>query len=116
MFPHAPYSPKFTKMNPTCPECGQDLEIEPGFYYGAMYMSYALSLTVMIPTIVATYIFMSDPAVWVYLTIISVLLLLLTPLCYRYARVLMIFWFGFVKPVTGSKSERLKAKRAEVRG
>ena len=30
-------------MNQQCSKCDQDFEIEPGFYWGAMYMGYALS-------------------------------------------------------------------------
>jgi len=30
-------------MHKECPKCGQDLEPEPGFYWGAMYIGYALS-------------------------------------------------------------------------
>ena len=38
---------KFVKwnfdMNKKCPSCGEDLEREPGFYYGAMFISYIIS-------------------------------------------------------------------------
>ena len=30
-------------MNKKCPECNEDLEREPGFYYGAMFISYIIS-------------------------------------------------------------------------
>lgn len=30
-------------MNEKCPNCAQDFEKEPGFYWGAMYIGYALS-------------------------------------------------------------------------
>lgn len=30
-------------MHHECPKCKQDFEMEPGFYWGAMYMGYALS-------------------------------------------------------------------------
>jgi len=30
-------------MHTECPHCKQDFEMEPGFYWGAMYMGYALS-------------------------------------------------------------------------
>ncbi len=29
-------------MNPTCPVCGHRFEREPGFFQGAMYVSYGL--------------------------------------------------------------------------
>lgn len=30
-------------MYDNCPECGQDFQKEPGFYWGAMYIGYGLS-------------------------------------------------------------------------
>ena len=32
------------KMNERCPCCHLDFQQEPGFYWGAMYVSYALAL------------------------------------------------------------------------
>lgn len=34
---------KLTEMHSECPNCGQDFEIEEGFYYGAMFISYILT-------------------------------------------------------------------------
>ncbi len=38
---------KLDKMNKNCACCGQSFEPEVGFYYGAMYVSYALSILAM---------------------------------------------------------------------
>ena len=32
------------EMNRHCPKCGADLEPEPGFYFGAMFISYAITV------------------------------------------------------------------------
>lgn len=37
-------------MNDRCPCCGQDFEMEPGFYWGAMYIGYGLSSGYMLST------------------------------------------------------------------
>lgn len=43
MFPTGSYSfDRPFEMNEKCPLCGADFEPEPGFYYGAMFMSYIL--------------------------------------------------------------------------
>ena len=34
---------RFT-MNPTCPVCGHRFEREPGFFQGAMYVSYGIGI------------------------------------------------------------------------
>ncbi|MGB3548809.1 MAG: DUF983 domain-containing protein [Saprospiraceae bacterium] len=41
LFPTASYSASRPfEMHDKCPLCGQDYVIEPGFYYGAMFISY----------------------------------------------------------------------------
>ena len=32
------------EMNTHCPHCGTNLEPEPGFYYGAMFISYGITI------------------------------------------------------------------------
>ena len=38
-------------MYKKCEECGQDFELEPGFYWGAMYIGYGLYCFYMLGTI-----------------------------------------------------------------
>lgn len=35
-------------MNPSCDQCGLDFEPEPGFYFGAMFISYILTAFMML--------------------------------------------------------------------
>lgn len=37
------------QMHKNCRVCGLDFEPEPGYYYGAMFMSYTLSSLIMLP-------------------------------------------------------------------
>jgi hypothetical protein len=37
-----------TQMHQDCPHCGFHFEIEPGFFWGAMYISYAFSVAVSV--------------------------------------------------------------------
>jgi uncharacterized protein (DUF983 family) len=41
------------KMNKTCPVCNQPLDLEPGFYFGSGYVSYALTVAISAITFVA---------------------------------------------------------------
>ena len=43
---------QFMKMNDRCPACAQYLEIEPGFYYGTAYISYAMTVALSVATFV----------------------------------------------------------------
>jgi uncharacterized protein (DUF983 family) len=47
------YKKNSTKMHERCPVCGQPTEIEVGFYYGTGYVSYALSIALLVSTFVA---------------------------------------------------------------
>ncbi|GAB3569986.1 hypothetical protein GCM10027578_25470 [Spirosoma luteolum] len=35
------FSRHFDRMNEACPHCGENLNPEPGFYWGSMFVSYA---------------------------------------------------------------------------
>lgn len=41
-------------VHDACPVCHGDLRIEPGFYYGALYVSYAIGVATMVTVWVAT--------------------------------------------------------------
>lgn len=44
LFQSNPYNlKKILNMNKHCEYCNEDFEIEPGFYFGAMYMSYIIT-------------------------------------------------------------------------
>lgn len=40
-------------MNKRCPVCNQPLDLEPGFYFGAGYVSYALTVAISAITCIA---------------------------------------------------------------
>ncbi len=47
----APITQGIYKMHKECPVCKQSFELEPGFYWGAMYVGYALSGGYMLSTV-----------------------------------------------------------------
>lgn len=88
---------RFTEMPAACPVCGQTYEPEPGFYWGAMYISFAFSTGIMLVVGFAVYYLLNDPDTWVYITAVAIFSLLLTPLSLRYSRTLMLYWFGGIR-------------------
>lgn len=42
----------FTKVRKTCPCCQLNYHVEPSFYYGSMYVAYALGVAIMVAVIV----------------------------------------------------------------
>src|SRR3546814_6682898 len=68
MFTGKTYALKAQKMNETCPHCGLRYEREPGYFYVAMFVSYAFAMAQMIAACVGFYLFtgyMEGP--WPYL-------------------------------------------------
>ncbi len=88
---------RFAEMPAACPVCGQATEPEPGFYFGAMFVSYAFSVGIFTATALVLYFVFGDPAVWVYVVTVGVVSALFTPLSVRYSRMLMLYWFGGVQ-------------------
>ena len=53
-----------------CSHCGQRIEIEPGYFYAAMYVSYAMNVIEMLVASYITYLFcgpLTDETFWNYL-------------------------------------------------
>src|SRR6476660_5498670 len=91
MFPSSnPYDFKHLgKMHERCPVCGQTYYPETGFYYGAMYMSYVMTVVFSAVSLVLIGVLSH----WNMYTLIfgnAALLILGFPLFYRYARVLWL--------------------------
>ena len=89
------------RMHKRCAACGEDFEREPGFYFGAAYVSYALTVALWMAVLVAMMTF--DAWGWIefgmfthpgtYLTTGCTLLLVLMPFVYRLSRSIWISLF-----------------------
>lgn len=80
-------------MHNECPHCGVRLEPEPGFYQGAMYVSYGFTVGILTILAVLFYQF-TDMSEWLMIGIIIGVLFLLAPLNYRYSRIVYLYLFG----------------------
>jgi len=88
-----PYALKnFGTLNDKCPLCKEDFRREPGYYYGATYVSYALTVTFGIGLYVMLCVVFSVDVVPFIITL-SILLILLLPLFYRFSRIIWIHLF-----------------------
>ena len=88
---------RFAAMHRHCPKCGLRFEVEPGFFFGAMYISYAFSMAAMLGIGFVLYYFFDNPSTWIYVTTVVIAILALLPLSFRYSRVLFLYWFGGVR-------------------
>jgi hypothetical protein len=84
-------------MYGNCPVCAQRTEIEPGFYYGTSYVSYALTVAFSASTFVAWWVLIGlsteDNRIFWWLGINGFLMILLQPYLMRLSRVLWLSFF-----------------------
>lgn len=98
MFSAPPYQIRnFDQMHANCPVCGLKFDIEPGFYTGAMYVSYAFSVAIFLITGFLLYLFFNDPDLIVYVLTTFAIVLFLFPFLYRYSRVIYLHLFGGIR-------------------
>ena len=81
------------EMKKNCEVCNQSFEPEPGYYFGAMFISYALNTALFIAIWVGLELFYSEYSLTLLLVLISISAILLLPLFFRISRSLWIAIF-----------------------
>ena len=79
-------------MNQRCKVCNEDFRREPGFYFGAMYVSYALTVGVGMALYLIMRVYLGFSVTQYFVSFIVSLVLLL-PVYYRTARIIWIHLF-----------------------
>jgi uncharacterized protein (DUF983 family) len=92
MFANKMYGFSSQKMNETCPHCGFKFEREPGYFYVAMFISYAFNVAEMVTLAVGTYILTGSHNPWIYVAILLGISFILSPFNFRYSRVVLLYW------------------------
>lgn len=81
---------KTMKMNKECPVCNQGLDIEVGFYFGASYVAYALTVALSVATFVAWWVLLGfslyDNRIFYWLALNAVILIVMQPYLMRVSR------------------------------
>ncbi len=108
LFTHKAYDLKhFSKMPKQCECCNQPYELEPSFYYGAMYVSYALQVALLVTVFTAYQILYPDVDVMIMIATVIGVSAILYPVIIRLSRSIWIHFFvSFSKEV----SENCKCK------
>ena len=90
---------KATSMYKNCPHCGLQYEVEPGFFWGAMYIAYAIISAFFVAALIIFFFFIDQELQILFYFIPSYLLiiLVLVPFILRYSRTLMLYAFGGIK-------------------
>ena len=87
------YSTKFADMHKYCPCCGQTFEPEPGFYYGAMYVSFAFNVGIFLIAFFVMSQFIEEITMGMMIGVVAVLVVGFLPIIYRLSRALWIHIF-----------------------
>lgn len=97
----------FSKMNSECSECHLHYEKEPGFFYGAMYVSYALMVGIFVMWFVADMLWLHVEAMTLALSVVGSMVILM-PIIYRWSR---IIWLNFfIRYDRGRNENKIKLK------
>ena len=97
------------KLNQDCPECSLKIEVDEGFFLGAMAMNYAMTLVGFLAPVAILWVsgILSDRlAMWLAIAIVLVVPVLL----YRFSRSLQLMLYYFFFP------QQLPANRRELSG
>ena len=76
---------KLLKMNEHCSHCGLRYEIEPSFFYGAMYVSYALNVAIGIAAFIVSFVILKSNLKEAFIAIIASMIILF-PMVLRWSR------------------------------
>lgn len=83
----------FMKMNESCNHCNQKYVIEPGFYWGAMYVAYAISGGLCLILAVLLFLVIKKWSTNTNMFIIGSVALVSSPFVFKLARACWIYMF-----------------------
>jgi uncharacterized protein (DUF983 family) len=85
------------EMPERCNVCNQKFEMEPGFWYGTSYVSYAITVAISVASFIAWWVIIGfsiyDKRIFYWLFFNALLLIIIQPWLMRLARVLYIRFF-----------------------
>ena len=95
----------FSDMHDKCDQCDLSFIQEPGYYFGAMYVSYAINVALMVSVWVAFLVLADNNlSIWWMVMASVVLGLVFTPLTFRLSR---LGWINFFISYKASAKKRV---------
>lgn len=87
-----------------CSNCDLKYSREPGFYYGAMYVSYGLGVALFVTLWVSFNLFFKEVNAGLQVLIVSIASIVLAPYFYALSK---IIWANLFFPYEGEKASKL---------
>jgi uncharacterized protein (DUF983 family) len=100
---------KIFDMPERCPHCDQLYQLEPSFFYGAMYVNYGLTVAIAVAVFVAMTVLGSGWELHHYLIGIIAGIFVLSPLTFRLGRSI---WINFFIKYDPKKAEEASNKKS----
>src|SRR5687767_5366042 len=92
-----------TRMYDDCPACGLKYEREPGYFLGAMYISYGMSVLFLGLGMLAVHLLFPELDLSWAVLIAAVAYLPFVALVFRYSRVIWMYWDYWAWPARAQK-------------
>jgi len=87
---------RITQLHDNCSHCNLKYMMEPSFYFGAMYVNYALAVALFVAIFIICKVFIGMSILYSFISIV-VISLLLSPLTLRLSRIIWINMFVHFK-------------------
>lgn len=88
----------WAETNERCPACGLVFEREPGYFVGAMYFSYFLSVIFLVAAFVGWYLLFPNLPLELIALLAGLVFLPFVPVTYRYSRVVWLYFDHWAWP------------------
>lgn len=92
LFANSMYGLHWQVMLKNCSHCGLTYEVEPGYFYVAMLVSYAMNVAEMISLAISIFMLTGSENPWVYTIVILSFAFILAPFNFRFSRVILLHW------------------------
>lgn len=92
-----------------CPVCQRKYQPEPGFYYGGMYVTYAITVALFVTTYVAMLVLVPNAPLWLYAVVVIAGIVLLAPWIYALSKTIWANLFFSYKGIEPTATERAHA-------
>ena len=102
------------EMNDPCPHCGLIFQREEGYFLGAMYASYALSIALIIPLFLLALLLLPNAHILVAAVVSLIAYVPFIPAVFRYSRVLWIYFDRYACPSDASAQPFEKLRQREL--
>ena len=88
-FVSTPYDFKHIgRIHKKCSICAEEFSKEPGFYYGALYISYGLGVAISVVIFIPIFLFYPNPSALTYILFIAVSMVLLGPFLFALSKII----------------------------